>query len=96
VPETALFWRWQPERRTSATQTDTRKIFEKENQTRVANKERIDRSKVARHYGPEKLGKEMAGYSGTPLAQKLGIKAQQKVITIGAPAQFARGSRGPS
>ena len=30
----------------------------------------------------------MAGYSGTPLAQKLGIKAGQKVVTIGAPANY--------
>ena len=48
------------------------------------------RSKVARHYAPEKLGKEMAGYSGTPLAQKLGIKPGQKVATIGAPAGHRR------
>ncbi|MEY2490783.1 MAG: hypothetical protein QOC70_2725 [Verrucomicrobiota bacterium] len=32
----------------------------------------------------------MAGYSGTPLAQKLGIKAGQKVVTIGAPANYAK------
>ena len=31
----------------------------------------------------------MAGYSGTPLAQKLGIKAGQKVVTIGAPANYS-------
>jgi len=31
----------------------------------------------------------MAGYSGTPLSQKLGIKAEQKVVTIGAPAGYA-------
>ena len=30
----------------------------------------------------------MAGYSGTPLAQKLGIKARQKIVTIGAPANY--------
>ena len=34
--------------------------------------------------------KEMAGYSGTPLAQKLGIKAGQKIITLGAPAGFRK------
>jgi hypothetical protein len=34
--------------------------------------------------------KEMAGYSGTPLAQKLGIKAGQKVATIGRPASYRR------
>ena len=32
----------------------------------------------------------MAGYSGTPLAQKLGIKAGQKVVTIGAPASYRK------
>jgi hypothetical protein len=30
----------------------------------------------------------MAGYSGTPLAQKLGIKAGQRVALLGAPADF--------
>jgi hypothetical protein len=30
----------------------------------------------------------MAGYSKTPLAQKLGIKAGQKVTTIGAPQGY--------
>jgi hypothetical protein len=39
---------------------------------------------------PEKLGKEMAGYSGTPLAQKLGIKAEQKVVTINAPENYSK------
>ena len=34
--------------------------------------------------------KEMAGYSGTPLAQKLGIKAGQKVATIGRPASYRK------
>jgi len=32
----------------------------------------------------------MPGYSGTPLAQKLGIKAGQKVATIGAPAGYRK------
>ena len=32
----------------------------------------------------------MAGYSGTPLAQKLSIKAGQKVVTIGAPAGYRK------
>src|SRR5215831_18047174 len=32
----------------------------------------------------------MAGYSGTPLAQKLGIKAGQKVVTIDAPAAYRK------
>lgn len=31
----------------------------------------------------------MAGYSGTPLAQKLGIKEGHRVILLGAPAGFA-------
>jgi hypothetical protein len=31
----------------------------------------------------------MAGYSGTPLARKLGIKAGHRVALIGAPAGFA-------
>jgi hypothetical protein len=34
--------------------------------------------------------KEMAGYSGTPLAQKLGIKAGQKVATISGPASYRK------
>jgi hypothetical protein len=32
----------------------------------------------------------MAGYSGTPLAQKLGIKAGQRVATIGAPKGYRK------
>jgi hypothetical protein len=32
----------------------------------------------------------MAGYSGTPLAAKLGIKAGQKVVTIGVPAGYRK------
>jgi hypothetical protein len=32
----------------------------------------------------------MAGYSGTPLAQKLGIKAGQEVLTITAPAGYSK------
>jgi hypothetical protein len=32
----------------------------------------------------------MAGYSGTPLAQKLGIKEGHRVILLGAPAGFAK------
>jgi hypothetical protein len=32
----------------------------------------------------------MAGYSGTPLAQKLGIKAGQKVVRINAPVGYAK------
>ena len=33
---------------------------------------------------------EMAGYSGTPLAQKLGIKPGQTVATIGAPGNYRK------
>ena len=32
----------------------------------------------------------MAGYSGRPLAQKLGIKAGQKVLTLNAPPLSAK------
>lgn len=32
----------------------------------------------------------MAGYSGTPLAQKLGLKAGQNVVTIGAPPGYRK------
>ena len=32
----------------------------------------------------------MAGYSGTPLPQKLGIKAGQRVALLGAPAGFLK------
>jgi hypothetical protein len=45
---------------------------------------------VARHYVPETLGKEMAGYSKTPLAKKLGIKAGMKVVTLDAPAGYRK------
>jgi hypothetical protein len=31
----------------------------------------------------------MAGYSGTPLAQKLGIKEGHRVVLLGAPPKFA-------
>src|ERR1043166_776853 len=90
VPETALFWRWHPAKKASATSNVAGKIFEKKDRAEFANMERIDRSKVARHDVPETLGKEMAGYSGTPLAQKLGIKPGQKVITLNAPAGYPK------
>jgi hypothetical protein len=32
----------------------------------------------------------MPGYSGTPLAQKLGIKAGQQVVTLGAPPGYRK------
>ena len=35
------------------------------------------------------LGPRMAGYSGTPLVQKLGIKTGSKVVIISAPRDFA-------
>jgi len=41
--------------------------------------------KFARHYVLETLGKEMAGYSKTPLAQKLGIKTGMNVAALAAP-----------
>jgi hypothetical protein len=56
----------------------------------VANVTRIDWIKVARHYVLETIGKEMAGYSKTPLAQKLGIKARTKVVVLGAPAGYRK------
>jgi hypothetical protein len=30
----------------------------------------------------------VAGYSGTPLAKKLGLKAPMKLVTMGAPAEY--------
>jgi hypothetical protein len=45
-------------------------------------------SEVARHYVLETIGKEMAGYSKTPLAQKLGIKAGTTVAALNSPAQY--------
>jgi hypothetical protein len=53
----------------------------------VANRTRIE---VARHYVPETLGKEMAGYSNTPLAKKLGIKAGTKVVILNAPPGYQK------
>jgi hypothetical protein len=38
----------------------------------------------------ETLGKEMAGYSTTPLAQKLGIKPGTKVAALAAPAGYRK------
>ena len=46
--------------------------------------------KLARHYVPETLGREMAGYSKTPLAQKLGIKPGAKVVTLEEPAGYRK------
>jgi hypothetical protein len=56
----------------------------------VTNGTRIDWIKVARHYVLETIGKEMAGYSKTPLAQKLGIKAGSKVVTLGEPTGYRK------
>jgi hypothetical protein len=39
---------------------------------------------------PETVGKEMAGYSKTPLAQKLGIKPGLKVAMLGAPSGYRK------
>jgi len=38
----------------------------------------------------ETLGKEMAGYSKTPLAQKLGIKPDSEVAALSAPAGYRK------
>jgi hypothetical protein len=38
----------------------------------------------------ETLGKEMAGYSKTPLVQKLGIKPGMKVAALSAPAGYRK------
>ena len=40
----------------------------------------------------------MAGYSGTPLAKKLGIKDDSRVLAIGAPKDyaFANTTKGPA
>lgn len=38
----------------------------------------------------ETLGKEMAGYSKTPLAQKLGIKAGMNVAALAAPTGYRK------
>src|SRR5205085_6968650 len=46
--------------------------------------------KVARYYVQETLRKEMAGYSKTPLAQKLGIKPGTKVAALNAPAAYRK------
>jgi hypothetical protein len=48
------------------------------------------KGKLARHYAPEKLRKEMAGYSKTPLAQKLGIKPGTKVAALNPPAGYRK------
>jgi hypothetical protein len=83
VPETALFWRWHPAKKRRAAEAIAQRIFG----NAVANETRIE---VARHYVPETLGKEMAGYSKTPLAQKLGIKAGAKVVALNAPAGYRK------
>jgi hypothetical protein len=38
----------------------------------------------------ETIGKEMAGYSKTPLPQKLGIKGGTNVVALGAPAGYRK------
>ena len=54
------------------------------------NGERETHLEVARHYALETLGKEMAGYSKTPLAQKLGIKPGTEVAALNAPAGYRK------
>ena len=36
------------------------------------------------------MNNPVAGYSGTPLAKKLGVKESSRVLLIGAPATFAQ------
>jgi hypothetical protein len=36
-----------------------------------------------------------AGYSGTPLPRKLGIKDGQRIVVLGAPEGFMKGTLGP-
>ena len=91
VPETALFWRWQPENRTSA--TDARKCLRTGEPGEVAKRKRIDRIKVARHYVPETLGKEMAGYSERRWRKSLGSRPGSRVVSdqrAGGLSQAAR------
>src|SRR4051812_19755969 len=68
VPETALLGRRHPVEKRRAPQRPVQRILE-------TKEMRIGVRKTAGHYALEKLRKEMAGYSKTPLAQKLGIKS---------------------
>src|SRR5688572_20221388 len=45
---------------------------------------------VSRMLATRVMGNEMAGYSGTPLAKKLGIADDSTIVTIGAPANYAK------
>src|SRR5438046_8880407 len=71
-----------------------RRCFDGDNRTAARSRKRQWRtrnaSELARHYALETLGKEMAGYSKTPLAQKLGIKADTKVVTLAAPNSYRK------
>ena len=53
-----------------------------------ASTKRPSESRYARRRGSVELG--MAGYSGTPLPQKLGIKAKHPVAVLGAPKGFEK------
>jgi hypothetical protein len=44
---------------------------------------------VAAAYAPPEMAPASAGYSGTPLARKLGIKTGHRVLLLGAPDGFA-------
>ena len=39
---------------------------------------------------PDQLGVQTPGYSGTPLAKKLGVKASGRVLALNAPADYLR------
>jgi hypothetical protein len=84
VPETALFGRRQLVSKDKGNAPRPAQVIA------VANVKRIDNEKVARHYVPETLGKEMAGYSKTPLAQKLGIKPGMNVVTLRPPPGYRK------
>src|SRR3954468_7163066 len=83
VPETALLGRRHPAEKRRAPQRPVYKTLE-------AQETRIGESKLARHYALETLRKEMAGYSKTPLAQKLGIKPGMKVAALNPPAGYRK------
>jgi hypothetical protein len=103
VPETESLWRWQPHihidsaKKAAATETrgsnldgmsgvllkeqsfvDARKPLKKSLQSRLCFKN------AGTTQSP------MAGYSGTPLIQKLGIKSGTKAVVINTPPDYAR------
>src|SRR3954469_7951040 len=83
VPETALLERRQPAEKKSTPQRPIRKHLE-------AKDKRIGEGKLARHYALETIRKEMAGYSKTPLAQKLGIKRETTVALLNPPSGYRK------